>query len=165
MDLPTEWHCRQGICDATMKQLNDEFNLFRSLFPLKVYVGGPPASGKTYYSKQLASSYGIPHLMISDMIKHASGKNDALGDLIKKTIEELKDAEVAAYEKTRKKKDPDLDRSKINVRLPDEILQQIVKEYLASPACMNKGFILDGYPRNTKDAEAVFMDFKHESEP
>jgi adenylate kinase family enzyme len=60
----------------------------------------------------------------------------------------LKDAEVAAYEKNRKKKDPDLDRAKIHVRLPEEILQTIVKTYVASPACMNKGFILDGYPRN-----------------
>ena len=77
----------------------------------------------------------------------------------------MKDAEVAAYEKTRKKKDPDLDRSKIHIRLPDEILQTIVKTYLASPACMNKGFILDGYPRNQKDAKAVFMDAVKEEEP
>ena len=69
MDLPFEWHCKQGITSETMKQLNDEFNLFRSLFPLKVYIGGPPASGKTHYSKQLASSYGIPHLVINDLIK------------------------------------------------------------------------------------------------
>jgi adenylate kinase family enzyme len=87
-----------------------------------------------------------------------------LGDRIRQTIEELKDLEVAAYEKTRKKKDPDLDRTKINVRLPDEILQRIVKEYLASPACMNKGFILDGYPRNLKDAYAIFTE-KNEDEP
>lgn len=96
--------------------------------------------------------------MISDMIKHASSQQDELGELIKATIEELKDAEVAAYEKTRKKKDPDLDRSKINVRLPEDILHKIVKCYLASPACMNKGFILDGYPRNIKDAQAIFLD-------
>jgi 2-phosphoglycerate kinase len=71
LELPSPWHCAEGICAATMKQLNDEFNLFRSLFPLKVYIGGPPASGKTFYSKRLADSYGIPHLMIGDMIKYA----------------------------------------------------------------------------------------------
>ena len=69
LDLSSEWHCKLGIIDESMKMLNDEFNLFRSLFPLKVFIGGPPASGKTYYSKQLASSYGIPHLVIGDMIK------------------------------------------------------------------------------------------------
>lgn len=102
--------------------------------------------------------------MISDMIKHATSQHDELGELIKTTIEELKDAEVAAYEKTRKKKDPDLDRSKINVRLPDDILHKIVKSTLASPACMNKGFILDGYPRSIKDAQAIFLDRKEENE-
>jgi hypothetical protein len=30
---------------------------------------------------------------------------------------------------------------------------------------MNKGFILDGYPRNQKDAKAVFMDAIKEEEP
>ena len=125
MDLPSEWHCRSGIVLENMKQLNDEFNLFRSLFPLKVYIGGPPASGKTHFSKQLASSYGIPHLVINDMIKFATEleEGNELGDSIRAAIEELKDNEVASYEKTRKKKDPDIDRSKINVRLPDEILQ------------------------------------------
>jgi len=72
LDLPSKWHCCEGICEKNIKALNDEFNLFRSLFPLKVFVGGPPASGKTFYSKKLASNYGIPHLVINDMIKFAS---------------------------------------------------------------------------------------------
>lgn len=141
--------------------------MYRNLFPLKVYVGGPPASGKTYYSKQLAAAYGIPHLMIGDMIKHAQNQGDDLSEKIRVTIEELKDIEVAAYEKTRKKKDPDLDRAKINVRLPDDLLHQIVRRHLGSPACMNKGFVLDGYPRNAKDAAAVFTDLipKDDEEP
>jgi len=44
------WHCREGICKSTMPMLNKEFNIFRGLFPLKVFVTGPPASGKTHYS-------------------------------------------------------------------------------------------------------------------
>jgi 2-phosphoglycerate kinase len=79
LDLPSKWHCSEGICEKNIKALNDEFNLFRSLFPLKVFVGGPPASGKTFYSKKLASNYGIPHLMINDMIKFASNQHDELG--------------------------------------------------------------------------------------
>ena len=34
----------------------------------------------------------------------------------------------------------------------------MVKAHVGSPACMNKGFILDGYPRNINDAKAVFLD-------
>jgi hypothetical protein len=34
----------------------------------------------------------------------------------------LKDIEVAAYEKSRKKKDPDIDRSSLKPRIPDDLL-------------------------------------------
>ena len=71
LNLDTEWHCIGGISDQTMKLLNDEFNLYRGLFPLKVFIGGPPGSGKTHYTKLLAESYGIPHLTISDMVDYA----------------------------------------------------------------------------------------------
>ena len=156
--LESPWHCREGITSGTMKLLNDEFNLFRGLFPLKVYIGGPPASGKTHFTRMLAASYGIPHLTIADVIEEAKRLNGPLGDEIREKIEELKQEEIEKYEKTRKKKDPDLDKSQIKVRLPSEVLHKLVKAHVGSPACMNKGFILDGYPRNEVDAKAVFLD-------
>ena len=33
-----KWHCKEGICESSMKKLNEEFNLFRGLFPLKIYI-------------------------------------------------------------------------------------------------------------------------------
>jgi adenylate kinase len=48
------WHCRKGICKQTMEMLNQEFNLFRGLFPLKLLITGPPASGKTHFALKLA---------------------------------------------------------------------------------------------------------------
>ena len=77
---------------------------------------------------------------------------------LKAKIEELKDHAEAEYEKTRKKKDPDFDRATCNPRLPEEILCDLVKIQLNSAGCMNKGFILDGYPRSKEDAKNVFMD-------
>jgi hypothetical protein len=51
-----------------------------------------------------------------------------LGEEIRAKIEELKDVAVAEYEKTRnKKKDPELDRATIKVRLPDDILYRIIR--------------------------------------
>jgi adenylate kinase len=153
----TEWHCPEGITSQTMKMLNEEFNTFRGLFPLKVFIGGPPVSGKTHFATKLARGYGIPHLMISDLIHEAQMANNDLGHEIKVKIDELKDIEIAAYEKTKKKKDPDLDRNTLKPRIPDSILYKIVKAKISSPACMNKGFILDGYPRKTEDATQIFM--------
>ena len=117
-----KWHCSEGITKESMKMLNEEFNTFRGLFPLKVFFGGPPVSGKTHFASKLAQGYGIPHLKIQDMINEASQANTDLAREIKAKIDELKDIEIAAYEKTRKKKDPDLDRNTLKPRLPDDIL-------------------------------------------
>ena len=69
----------------------------------------------------------------------------------------MKDIEVAAYEKSRKKKDPDLDRSTLKPRITDDFLQRVVKAKISSAACLNKGFILDGFPRNSTDAQSIFL--------
>ena len=156
--LDSDWHCSGGITNQSMKLLNDEFNLYRGLFPLKVFIGGPPGSGKTHYTKLLAESYGIPHLKIDDMVDHAKKQKDNLGTEIAQKIDELKQEEIEKYEKTRKKKDPDLDPDTIKVRLPSETIHKLVKARVGGPACMNKGFILDGYPRNIEDAKAIFLD-------
>lgn len=62
------WHCREGISSTTMQMLNEEFNTFRGLFPLRLFVTGPPASGKTHYSTKLAEAYGVPHIKIGNLI-------------------------------------------------------------------------------------------------
>ena len=130
-----------------MPLLNQEFNLYRGLFPLKVFITGPPASGKTHFASYLAQAYGVPHLKLTDLVQMGYKLQDALGDEIRKKAEEIKDQTVADYEKTKKKKDPELDRNAIKVRLPDEILYRLVKLQMSTAACRNKGFILDGYPR------------------
>lgn len=64
---------------------------------------------------------------------------------------------IEDYNKTKKKKDPELDRNTIKVRLPDDIIYRLVKLQMQSAACRNKGFILDGYPRNLNDAKEIFL--------
>lgn len=59
-----DWKCPTGINSQTMTMLNEEFNYFRGLFPLKVFITGAPCSGKTYFAKKLNELYGIPHLMV-----------------------------------------------------------------------------------------------------
>lgn len=88
---------------------------------------------------------------------------NAFADEIRAKIEELKDQVLAEYEKTRnKKKDPDLDRATIKVRLPEDILYKIVKMHMNTAACKNKGFIIDGYPRTQADAKSIFLDKNNE---
>ena len=85
----SEWHCADGITLETMPQLNEEFNHFRSLFPLKVFIGGPPLAGKSHFASKLAGGYGIPHLKVADMIEEAQTLDDEFGLELREKIEEL----------------------------------------------------------------------------
>lgn len=141
-----------------MKMLNDEFNYFRGLFPLKVFLSGPPCSGKTYFASKLSEQYGIPHITIKDIIAMGNALTNEFGQKLKQKVEELKDQAEAEYEKSRKKKDPDFDKANYHPRLTDDILTDLVKIQLNSAACQNKGFILDGFPRSQEEAKLIFMD-------
>jgi adenylate kinase len=46
--LKFKWHCEKGIIE-NIKLLNEEFNTARKLNPVKIFITGPPASGKTRY--------------------------------------------------------------------------------------------------------------------
>lgn len=59
--LKFPWHCEKGIVE-NVRMLNIEFNETRGLNPVKIFVTGPPASGKTWHSDILASYYNIPRV-------------------------------------------------------------------------------------------------------
>jgi adenylate kinase len=98
------WHCEKGIV-SNMKLLNKEFNEFRKLNPVKIFITGPPASGKTMYGGQLASYYNIPHITVDELVNKAfdlakkedDGGDEFIGE-IKSKIEELKDEMVQKIE-------------------------------------------------------------------
>ena len=58
--LKFNWHTEKGIVE-NLKKLNSEFNSYRGLNPVKIFISGPPASGKTFYAEKLAQYYNIPH--------------------------------------------------------------------------------------------------------
>jgi len=74
-----------------MKMLNEEFNFFRGLFPLKVFISGPPCSGKTHFAQKLNEMYGIPHIKITDIVHMGKNLNNDYGEVVRVRIEELKD--------------------------------------------------------------------------
>lgn len=77
------WHCEKGVI-ANIGTLNTEFNSFRGLNPVKIFVTGPPAAGKSFYSRDLAKYYNIPHVhvkQLSDLALEISlYDDDRIGD-------------------------------------------------------------------------------------
>lgn len=74
-----------------MKMLNEEFNFFRGLFPLKILISGPPCSGKTHFASKLSEQYGIPHITIKDIIDMGNSLTNEYGQKLKARVEELID--------------------------------------------------------------------------
>ena len=73
--LAFPWHCKEGIAE-NISTLNDEFNQFRGLKPMKIFITGPPASGKSHYGKKLADYYNIPHITVKDAVELVSTLED-----------------------------------------------------------------------------------------
>jgi len=90
---------------------------------------GAPGAGKGTQAKLIVSKYNIPQISTGDMLREAVARQTELG---KKAKEYMDKGEL----------------------VPDDVVIGIVKERLAQPDC-EKGFILDGFPRTLKQAEAL----------
>jgi len=90
---------------------------------------GPPGSGKGTQAKRLEDGRGLVQLSTGDMLRAAVASGNGIGQQAKKVM--------AAGE-----------------LMPDEIMIQIISDRIDEPDCQN-GFILDGFPRTTPQAEAL----------
>lgn len=93
-----------------------------------VLLGGP-GSGKGTQAVRLASALQIPHISTGDLFRHHLKQGTALGVLAKSYME----------------------RGEL---VPDEVTIGMVRERLSQTDCQ-RGFILDGFPRNIDQATAL----------
>lgn len=138
-------------------------------------ITGPPASGKTFYADQLAKYYNIPKVNVTQLLdevwrmakidEEAAGENELI-NLCRTTVDELREKEVErmAEEYEAKKKDDDedfdpesIDREKLKIRIPNDILYKLLQIHLNRNDCRNRGYILDGFQRTFKDAQNIFL--------
>lgn len=164
--LKFPWHSEKGIV-GNMEKLNKEFNEFRGLNPVKIFITGPPASGKSFYAAQLAKYYNIPHVSVKQLTDEALrisvlddetiGENAFWAD-IKAKCDEQRAKMVEEIEAKRGDPPagmdewPEINLATLPIRVPDEIIYKLLRMELIKNACRNRGYILDGYPRTYKDA-------------
>jgi adenylate kinase len=96
---------------------------------VNLLVFGPQGAGKGTQAKRISAEFGIPHVSTGDMFRAAVAEKTELG----RTVEPL----LAS-----------------GILVPDELTIALIRERLTAPDA-EAGFVLDGFPRNLAQAEAL----------
>jgi adenylate kinase len=96
---------------------------------MRIVLLGAPGAGKGTQAKKLIEKYGIPQISTGDLLRAAVAAGTPLGK------------EAKSY----------MDKGEL---VPDSVVLGMVEERLKKDDC-KKGYILDGFPRNTAQAGAL----------
>lgn len=96
---------------------------------MNVVLLGAPGAGKGTQAERIIATYGVPHISTGDILRAAVANETPLG------------LEAKRY----------MDAGDL---VPDSVVIGLVKDRL-SESDTEKGFILDGFPRTTAQAEAL----------
>src|ERR1044072_7241874 len=95
---------------------------------VNILLLGPQGAGKGTQAKRISAEYGIPHIATGDMFRAL----DATTELGRRVKEIVASGQLA----------------------PEEITIEMLRERLSEPDA-ERGFVLDGFPRNVAQAEAL----------
>jgi adenylate kinase len=94
-----------------------------------VVLLGPPGAGKGTQARMLGERFGVPHIASGDLLREAVRRRNSLGK------------QARGY------------MGKGNL-VPDDLVLKLIEERLQKPDAQ-KGFVLDGFPRNVAQAETL----------
>src|ERR1700680_1107101 len=96
---------------------------------MRIVLLGAPGSGKGTQSQLLVKTYGVPQISTGDLLREAVSKGTDLGRSAKAAMD-------------------------LGHLVDDATVLGMIRERLGQPDAA-KGFILDGFPRNITQAEAL----------
>jgi adenylate kinase len=106
---------------------------------MRLILVGPPGAGKGTQAVALAAHYKIPHISTGDIFRANLKNGTELG----------------------KQAQSFMDRGEL---VPDSVTNEMVKDRLGNTDVAN-GFLLDGFPRNTNQAEVLDVILKDKKMP
>jgi adenylate kinase len=96
---------------------------------------GPPGAGKGTQAERLQSDFGLAHISTGDMLRAQVAEGTELGREAQKYMN-------------------------AGELVPDEVIIGMIGERIAAPGARD-GFLLDGFPRNEQQAEALGEALEH----
>jgi adenylate kinase len=96
---------------------------------VRVVIMGAPGAGKGTQAQRLTERFSVPHVSTGDMLRAAAASGTPLGLEARRYMEEGR-------------------------LIPDELMIGVVEERLAKSDA-TRGFVLDGFPRTVRQAQAL----------
>ncbi|XP_067000043.2 adenylate kinase 7-like [Anabrus simplex] len=168
-----------------IQRVVSEFREVRGLKPIKIYLHGPPVSGKTTLAKMLCDRYKLHYLGIKEVIEEAiknlkefiernEAKKKEEGTIREEVEDEQQEEEVEDDAEEEMKENIEekyelLDEIEANLaenkgRLDNQYVLRFFKEKLLSHPVQNQGYVLDGYPKTLEDARTLIETSEEEEE-
>jgi adenylate kinase len=98
---------------------------------IAVILLGPPGCGKGTQARELSRTFGFTHLSTGDMLRSTAAKDSELGHVVRTTMN-------------------------AGELVPDELICRIVADRI-TPADLEGGLVLDGFPRTLEQARFLSM--------
>ena len=99
---------------------------------MRVLMVAPPGAGKGTQGALIAAHFGIPHIATGELLRDHVARRTALG------------LAVQEY----------LDRGEL---VPDQVVLDMVREAVVAAKAAGGGYVLDGVPRNIRQARALYL--------
>jgi len=96
---------------------------------MRIVMLGAPGSGKGTQAQRVQKDHGLPQISTGDLLRKAVADKTALGVRAKRAMD-------------------------LGELVSDDIVLGMIKERIAQPDAQ-RGFILDGFPRNARQAESL----------